>query len=353
MEPTKAEVKAETYTDNTQKEKTELTGSLTPSMRAASRVKRRCTWPVRPAAAKSPVSDLDYDDVSDLESRAADDVRKRYTKWAQCRADVSESCNCLRAQVDITAKFRAVLVDWLIEVAEKFRLREETIFVTVAILDRYLSKVLVGRENLQLVGIAALLLASKFEELYAPSVEDLAFVSARTYSEENILQMETSICCKLGWQLPHVTAWTFLCAALALHVTFDTRNAHAAKYFVMRMLQEHSVMSTYSPSLIAHSAIMLTGIWCDERDTWDECVHRKPDCVLFSPHDVSALYECAHHMGGIIFNATSHRLQAVIKVSMRRFDGVHQTAWPALPAHPPFCPATEADTCFPAPKSIT
>lgn len=64
----------------------------------------------------------------------------------------------------------AILIDWLVEVHLKFKLVPETLYLTVNLIDRYLERVEVMRDRLQLVGVTAMLIASKYEEIYAPEV---------------------------------------------------------------------------------------------------------------------------------------------------------------------------------------
>jgi hypothetical protein len=52
----------------------------------------------------------------------------------------------------------------------------ETLYLTTNLLDRYLSIQLVSRRNYQLVGTTAMLLASKYEEIWAPEVGFLLMV---------------------------------------------------------------------------------------------------------------------------------------------------------------------------------
>ena len=73
-------------------------------------------------------------------------------------------------QHDITAQMRAILVDWMVEVAQEYKLVSETLYLSVSYVDRYLSAVPVQRNQLQLVGVTCMLLASKYEEIYAPQV---------------------------------------------------------------------------------------------------------------------------------------------------------------------------------------
>lgn len=69
------------------------------------------------------------------------------------------------SQPDINAKMRAILIDWLIKVHRKFELMPETFYLTLNIVDRFLSMKVVPRKELQLVGISSMLIASKYEEI--------------------------------------------------------------------------------------------------------------------------------------------------------------------------------------------
>ena len=80
-------------------------------------------------------------------------------------------------QDDITESMRAILVDWLVSVHEKFRLRDETLFITVNMIDRFLTKRVISRRHLQLVGVACMFIASKYEEIHPPLVQDFELVA--------------------------------------------------------------------------------------------------------------------------------------------------------------------------------
>jgi cyclin B len=73
-------------------------------------------------------------------------------------------------QPAITYKMRAMLTEWLIESHQRFHLMPETLYLTIYIVDRYLSLQPVPRAELQLVGMAAMLIACKYEEIWAPQV---------------------------------------------------------------------------------------------------------------------------------------------------------------------------------------
>jgi len=74
------------------------------------------------------------------------------------------------SQPEINERMRAILIDWLIDVHSKFELSPETLYLTINIIDRFLAVKTVPRRDLQLVGVSAMLMASKYEEIWPPEV---------------------------------------------------------------------------------------------------------------------------------------------------------------------------------------
>ncbi|XP_070579234.1 G2/mitotic-specific cyclin-B-like [Ptychodera flava] len=120
----------------------------------------------------------------------ADDVHQ-YLKKMELKCILSE--DFLSKENDITKNIRAILLDWLIQVQCCLHLQDETLHLTVAFLDRFLSISSVHLEKLQLLGITCLLLASKVEERYPPDVNTLRYLTDYSYSKEAVLQMEMII----------------------------------------------------------------------------------------------------------------------------------------------------------------
>ena len=85
---------------------------------------------------------------------------------------------------------RIVLINWLVDVHYKMELIPETLFLTVNIIDRYLSKVNIHRNKLQLIGIVALMIACKFEEMLSPETSDFSKITDNTFSVKRIIDME-------------------------------------------------------------------------------------------------------------------------------------------------------------------
>ena len=105
---------------------------------------------------------------------------------------------------------RAILVDWIIEVHLRFKMLPETLFLTVNLIDRYLEKKQIMRTRLQLLAVAALLIASKYEEIYVPEISDFVFITDKAYTKEEILEMESSILITLEFNITVPSSYRFL-----------------------------------------------------------------------------------------------------------------------------------------------
>ena len=83
------------------------------------------------------------------------------------------------AKVSLKPRMRNLMVDWLVDVHQQFSLLQETLFLAVAILDRFLQVKAknLSTKQLQLVGVTAMFVASKYEEMYPPELsKNLHFV---------------------------------------------------------------------------------------------------------------------------------------------------------------------------------
>jgi hypothetical protein len=90
----------------------------------------------------------------------------------------------------------------LTQVHYKFELTKETLFLTVSVIDRFLSQQTVVRKKLQLVGLVAMLLACKYEEVSVPIVGDLILISDKAYTKEEVLEMVLFFGCDSANNLP-------------------------------------------------------------------------------------------------------------------------------------------------------
>lgn len=107
---------------------------------------------------------------------------------------------------------RKILVDWLVDVHRKFKLRHETLFMAVNLLDRYMDTATepLQKNKFQLFGVTCLFIAAKFEEIYPPSLSDFVYVCADTYTSEMVLEMEGAILNQLGFNLVYSSSLQIL-----------------------------------------------------------------------------------------------------------------------------------------------
>jgi hypothetical protein len=104
---------------------------------------------------------------------------------------------------------RSVLIDWLVDVHNKFSMLHQTLAMTVNIIDRYLAKVTVPRQKLQLVGLSALFLSAKYEEIYPPDLKEYVTVCEETYSANEIIEVEGHMLLVLTWDLVFNSSFFF------------------------------------------------------------------------------------------------------------------------------------------------
>ncbi|XP_073439336.1 cyclin-A1 [Dendrobates tinctorius] len=162
----------------------------------------------------------------------------------------------MRKQPDITSAMRTVLVDWLAEVREEYKLRSETLFLAINYLDRFLSCMSVLRGKLQLVGTAAMLLASKYEEIYPPDVDEFVYITDDTYTKKQLLRMEHLLLKVLTFDLTVPTINQFL-LQYTHKQSVSTKTEHLAMYMSELTLLQDEPFLKYLPSVTAAAAYAL------------------------------------------------------------------------------------------------
>lgn len=163
----------------------------------------------------------------------------------------------MRRQRDITNSMRTILVDWLVEVAEEYRLSAPTLNTAVSYIDRFLSEMGVQRGKLQLVGVTCMLLAAKYEEIYPPAVEEFVYITDNTYTREQIMKMEHVVLNVLGFDMGSATPFTFLEPCLAGLRAHD-RVRFMALFFAETTLLDGERFLRFLPSTIAAACLSLT-----------------------------------------------------------------------------------------------
>lgn len=82
----------------------------------------------------------------------------------------------------VTASMRQILIDWLVDVHLSFQLKEQTLYLAFAYLNEYCSLADISKHDYQLVGITCLWIASKYEEIYPPRMQNYIQVTDSSYT---------------------------------------------------------------------------------------------------------------------------------------------------------------------------
>ncbi|ETS01705.1 A/B/D/E cyclin [Trichoderma reesei RUT C-30] len=172
-------------------------------------------------------------------------------------------------QDDLEWKTRGILIDWLIEVHTRFHLLPETLFLAVNIIDRFLSEKVVQLDRLQLVGITAMFIASKYEEVLSPHVENFKKIADDGFSEAEILSAERFILSTLNYDLSYPNPMNFL-RRVSKADNYDIQSRTIGKYLTEISLLDHRFM-VYRPSHVAAASMYLARLMLD-RGEWDPTI---------------------------------------------------------------------------------
>ncbi|GER43931.1 cyclin [Striga asiatica] len=214
--------------------------------------------------------------------------------------------NYMAHQSDINERMRGILIDWLIEVHHKFELMDETLYLMVNIMDRFLAVKPVLRKKLQLVGITAMLLACKYEEVSVPIVNDLIFISDKAYCRQEILDMEKLMINTLQFNLSLPTPYPFMRRFLKAAQS-DNNKLEMLSFFMVELCLVSYEMLRFPPSLLAAAAVFTAQCTLNGRKQWSKT------CVSYTSYSQDQLMECAKMMVSLHQRARTEKLTGVHK----------------------------------------
>ncbi|KAK5651762.1 hypothetical protein OQA88_11724 [Cercophora sp. LCS_1] len=214
------------------------------------------------------VQDLDSEDLDDplMVAEYATEIFE-YLRDLECKSVPNPEY--MEHQDDLEWKTRGILIDWLIEVHTRFHLLPETLFLAVNIIDRFLSEKVVQLDRLQLVGITAMFIASKYEEVLSPHIANFRHVADDGFSETEILSAERFILSTLNYDLSYPNPMNFL-RRISKADNYDIQSRTIGKYLMEISLLDHRFMA-YRPSHVAAAAMYLSRLILDRGD-WDETI---------------------------------------------------------------------------------
>ncbi|KAK9071788.1 hypothetical protein SSX86_008217 [Deinandra increscens subsp. villosa] len=253
---------------------------------------------------EEPILDIDAADEGDPLAvvEYIDEIYRHYRKQ-EVTSCVSPSY--MSQQHDITDKMRGILIDWLIEVHYKFELMEETLYLTVNLIDRFLERQSVSRKKLQLVGVTAMLLACKYEEVSVPVIEDFIVISDKAYTRTEVLDMEKEMMNTLQFNLSVPTPYVFTKRFLKAAVSY--KELELLSFYLIDMCLVEYEMLRFPPSLLAAAAVFTAECTLNRSRKWTKTSQ------VHSNYSENHLLECSKMMVSLHQKSGKGRLVSVFK----------------------------------------
>ncbi|MED6204035.1 G2/mitotic-specific cyclin-2 [Stylosanthes scabra] len=253
---------------------------------------------------------VEEESVINIDSSDADDhlAVVEYIEDLHAHYRKLEILNCISPdymaqQFDINERMRAILVDWLIEVHDKFNLMQETLFLTINLIDRFLAKQSVVRKKLQLVGLVAMLLACKYEEVSVPVVGNLILISDKAYTRKDVLDMEKLMLTTLQFNISVPTAYVFM--RRFLKAAQADKKLELLAFFLIELSLVEYEMLKFPASLLAAAAVYTAQCTVNGFKQWNKT------CEWHTNYSEDQIFECSRMMVGLHQKAATAKLTGV------------------------------------------
>ncbi|KAF9360885.1 hypothetical protein BGX26_007302, partial [Mortierella sp. AD094] len=180
--------------------------------------------------------------------------------------------NYMSRQSDLTWRYRVLIIDWLVQAHDQFDLLQETMHLCVNYLDRFLSKVIIPVDQLQLAAIVALLLASKYEEIQAPAIEALVHICNYVYTRTRVREAEIGMLRALNYDMGAPGPMSFL-RRISRADNYDVDIRTLAKYLIDVTLCDHRFIGHPSSMIAAvgyraSMRLLFRGDWTSEHECY-------------------------------------------------------------------------------------
>ncbi|KAF6215268.1 hypothetical protein GE061_010020 [Apolygus lucorum] len=161
----------------------------------------------------------------------------------------------IHRQNDLSITMRALLVDWMVEVQENFEVNHESLYLGIKLVDLYLSKKVIKKENLQLIGATGLFIACKYDERLPPALDDFVYVCDGLYNADDLLKMEVAMLRCVDFQLGIPLSYRFL-RRYARCGKYEMNLLTLARFILETSLMDYATIQC-SDSKMAASALYL------------------------------------------------------------------------------------------------
>ncbi|EDU42969.1 G2/mitotic-specific cyclin [Pyrenophora tritici-repentis] len=196
-------------------------------------------------------------------------------------------------QAEIQWSMRSVLMDWLVQVHNRFTLLPETLFLAVNYVDRFLSCKVVSLGKLQLVGATALFVAAKYEEINCPSVQEIVYMVDGAYTADEVLKAERFMLSMLQFELGWPGPMSFL-RRISKADDYDLETRTLSKYFLEITVMDERFVGC-APSFLSAGAHCLARLMLKKGDWSQAHVHYSGYTLGQLRKLISVILECCEN----------------------------------------------------------
>lgn len=266
------------------------------------------------------------DGVIDFDQETADDPYQvglyaadifEYYKKRELRFPIKKY---LEKQTEINRNMRSILVDWMVEVQESFELNHETLYLAVKLVDMFLSKIMVKRDKLQLLGTTAMYLAAKYDERCPPVIDDFCYICDDAYPQKDVIKMEMQILKTLDFDIGVPLSYRFL-RRYARCTKLDMETLTLARYILETSLTDYDFIDVRD-SMIASACLMLARSIKEEDTLWN------PTLEHYSGYKQADLTDLCQRLFNVIQNPHANLKTIRAKYSHNVFYSVAKIPLP-------------------------
>jgi len=190
---------------------------------------------------------------------------------------------------------RGVLADWLVEEGQKYNLRAETIFLMVAIVDAFLQRRNIAERDLRLVGVAGMLIAAKFEEIYPPEIRDLVYITNSQYEVEDIKKMEVLILGVLQFGVAGQTMAHFMERFRRANQCSEVQGR--VVQYILELVLVDNIAVQQPPYRLAAAAVLLSNRLAGQLPAWPASMEN------YTGQSEAELADCATELQALLSDA--------------------------------------------------
>ncbi|PAA64880.1 hypothetical protein BOX15_Mlig003039g1 [Macrostomum lignano] len=235
------------------------------------------------------------------------------------------------SRLQITPRMRTILCDWLVQVHQRFTLLPESLYLTYHIIDAFMSSdagASVKKSEFQLIGVSAMLLASKYEEIYPPNVADFVYITDQAFTAAEIRATEQRLLKQLNFFLGYPLPIHFL--RRYSKVAAATPAVHEAAKYLAELARADYSAAHLPPSGLAAGAFCLARELLPSREGacggsgWTDALE------VFSGYSRQQLEPLVRQIAGLAVRAGDNAKYTAIRKKYSSSSGSMVSTWPEL-----------------------